>query len=63
MIYSSLCLLGQTMSKKARMTVSIDPELHDRLVERAKKEGRTAGNLASFLLSTAIEEMDKRGKS
>ncbi len=51
------------MSKKARMTVSIDPELHDRLVERAKKEGRTAGNLASFLLSTAIEEMDKRGKS
>ncbi len=42
------------------MTVSIEPELHERLVERAKKDGRTAGNLASFLLSRAIEEIDTR---
>ncbi len=49
-------LLTKAMSKKARMTVSLEPELHNLLVERAKKEGRTAGNLASFLLARAIEE-------
>lgn len=44
------------MSKKARMTVSLEPEIHERLMQRAKREGRTAGNLASFLLSLAIEK-------
>lgn len=44
------------MSKKARMTVSLEPEVHQKLVERAKQEGRTPGNLASFLLSLSIEK-------
>lgn len=43
------------MSQKARMTVSLEPEAHEKLVKRAKREGRTAGNLAAFLLTLAIE--------
>lgn len=43
------------MTKKARMTVSLEPEIHEQLVNRAKREGRTPGNLASFLLSLAVE--------
>jgi hypothetical protein len=37
------------------MTVSLDQEAHEKLTKRAKREGRTAGNLAAFLLSLAIE--------
>jgi hypothetical protein len=44
------------MSKKARMTVSLELDTHEQLVQRAKREGRTPGNLASFLLSLAIEK-------
>jgi predicted DNA-binding protein len=46
------------MSKKARMTVSLEPEIYERLLAKAKSEGRTAGNLASFLLSRAVEQME-----
>jgi hypothetical protein len=54
------CQLLKMNSKKARMTVSIEPELHDVLVDRAKKQGRTPGNLASWLLSRAIQELSTR---
>lgn len=37
------------------MTVSLEPEAHEKLTKRAKREGRTPGNLAAFLLSLAIE--------
>lgn len=37
------------------MTVSLDQEAHEKLTKRAKREGRTPGNLAAFLLSLAIE--------
>lgn len=46
------------MSKKARMTVSLEPEIYERLLAKAKSDGRTAGNLASFLLSRAVEQME-----
>ncbi len=44
------------MSKKARMTVSLESDVHEQLVQRAKREGRTPGNLAAFLLSLAVEK-------
>ena len=38
-----------------RITVSLPPEVHQELSERADREGRSTSNLAAFLLTQAIK--------
>lgn len=48
-----------------RITVSLPPDVHQELSERAEKEGRSTSNLAAFLLTLAIkgEESPVKEKS
>lgn len=39
---------------KPRITISLPPDVHQELSERASREGRSTSNLAAFLLTLAI---------
>ncbi|PHJ56373.1 hypothetical protein VF14_35065 [Nostoc linckia z18] len=41
---------------KGRIAVTLEPEIYQRIVERAAKEGRSLANLAAFLLSGTVKE-------
>ena len=50
------------MSQKVRITVSLPPEVHQELSERAEREGRSTSNLAAFLLTQAVREEEPSAK-
>jgi hypothetical protein len=52
----SLCMSNDVKLRRPRLTVEIEPEVRDELVEWALEEGRPVGNLVRRLLAGVVNE-------
>ena len=55
--------IEQEMSGKARVTISLEPEIYQWLSERAKQEGRPLANLVGYLVTATVKAEAEKGRS
>ena len=55
LLFLSCDAIARRMSQKVRITISLPPDVHQKLSERAEREGRSTSNLAAFLLTVAVK--------